>query len=1141
MWNLFDPTFNIIEEKAMKIRKYKSSRLISFILCWVLMFVNIAPAYADVFETGEDSIRTEETEAGPALNDLSEDSENDLENQKNGNDSEVELGFIFESRTEVGKDVFVQLGSETDIFDNVIVTYLSEGASLEKSPDDQIENIMAFHLSADAELVKISGNINGVAFDRGLDASDLEEEIVDVGDETRTDGGSDGVELYIAKDAEDNSEAIVEAADNASEQIPSLMSANSDKKIVVLDPGHSSVSTGASKTWNGILYREEVLTLKIAQYVKEALEQYGNVEVYLTRDASTNPSLYDRVKYASDLGADILVSIHLNAAGEHESNTTATGVEAMVAKIGSYNVENAKTGQDLARSILDRLVALGFKDRGFVFRMSDDTQYSDGSIADYYGIVRYGQEMNVPSIIVEHGFINNESDFNRFFSSEEGLRKLGVADAQGIADFLNLTQWEDGWHTDSEGHRIYVENGSIAKGWKTIEGARYYFDANGYAMTGAPIIDGKKYVFTETGEQIMGWFTILGMTLYFDPEDNGAAAVGIRVIADVVYYFNQDGVSVPLPVGSFEVNGKKYLVLESGKLYTGWIQLTSDWRLYYDPSDNGAAAIGIHKIDGKVYYFDGNGIMQRSVTPIIDGKKYLITGDGTAYTGWIQLTAEWRLYYDPADNGAAAVGIRGIDGKTYYFDENGIMLKSVAPTVNGKKYLITEDGSAYTGWIQLTIDWRLYYDPMDNGAAAVGIHKIDGKVYYFDENGIMQRSVSPIIDGKKYLITENGNAYTGWIQLNASWRLYYDPDDNGAAAVGFREIGGKTYYFDSNGVMQTQGSFEVSGKKYLAMQDGSLYMGWIQLNANWRLYYDPEDNGAAATGLKSIKDKTYYFDVNGVMQTGFVWVGSTLYYFEADGTAPQTGSYEMNGKKYLVLTNGSLYLGWIQLTADWILYYDPEDNGAAATGYRKIGNVLYYFNSDGVLIESEVDYIVDTDPLNGKQYRLEKQYLSDPQIGVDVTEDEFLASVIYSEAGNQGLAGQIGVGLVILNRMESDSYPDSLRFVIYAATQFEVARNGMLTKYLTAFRDNDESILYWIKKAETLQAVQSAKKIMADYKSTGKKRVVDGIEFPTGKDDFDYLGFMTPAAFERLNLDPVKSDSLTYKNTVFYKYWIKRS
>ena len=92
MWNLFDPTFNIIEEKAMKIRKYKSSRLISFILCWVLMFVNIAPAYADVFETGEDSIRTEETEAGPALNDLSEDSENDLENQKNGNDSEPLIG-----------------------------------------------------------------------------------------------------------------------------------------------------------------------------------------------------------------------------------------------------------------------------------------------------------------------------------------------------------------------------------------------------------------------------------------------------------------------------------------------------------------------------------------------------------------------------------------------------------------------------------------------------------------------------------------------------------------------------------------------------------------------------------------------------------------------------------------------------------------------------------------------------------------------------------------------------------------------------------------------------------------------------------------------------------------------------------------
>ena len=37
-------------------------------------------------------------------------------------------------------------------------------------------------------------------------------------------------------------------------------------------------------------------------------------------------------------------------------------------------------------------------------------------------------------------------------------------------------------------------------------------------------------------------------------------------------------------------NGKKYYVLENGRYFSGWIQLTADWRLYFDPNDACAAA-----------------------------------------------------------------------------------------------------------------------------------------------------------------------------------------------------------------------------------------------------------------------------------------------------------------------------------------------------------------------------------------------------------------------------------------------------------------------------------------------------------------------------------------------------------------------
>ena len=127
-----------------------------------------------------------------------------------------------------------------------------------------------------------------------------------------------------------------------------------------------------------------------------------------------------------------------------------------MAKIGTYNPENAQEGQDLARCILDELAGLGFEDRGFVIRMGDEPEdvYEDGSVSDYYGIVRYGQMLDVPSIIVEHGFLNNESDFRTYLSTAEARRSLAEADARGIAAYLGLSKvspWEETLTGDWDG------------------------------------------------------------------------------------------------------------------------------------------------------------------------------------------------------------------------------------------------------------------------------------------------------------------------------------------------------------------------------------------------------------------------------------------------------------------------------------------------------------------------------------------------------------------------------------------------------------------------------------------------------------------------------------------------------------------
>lgn len=66
-------------------------------------------------------------------------------------------------------------------------------------------------------------------------------------------------------------------------------------------------------------------------------------------------------------------------------------------------------------------------------------------------------------------------------------------------------------------------------------------------------------------------------------------------------------------------------------------------------------------------------------------------------------------------------------------------------------------------------------------------------------------------------------------------------------------------------------------------------------------------------------------------------------------------------------------------------------------------------------------------------------------------EVRLLASLIYSEAGNQPYAGKLAVGIVVKNRMESKIYPNSLKSVVYQKCQFGPARNGALKKYLAVY------------------------------------------------------------------------------------------
>ncbi len=66
------------------------------------------------------------------------------------------------------------------------------------------------------------------------------------------------------------------------------------------------------------------------------------------------------------------------------------------------------------------------------------------------------------------------------------------------------------------------------------------------------------------------------------------------------------------------------------------------------------------------------------------------------------------------------------------------------------------------------------------------------------------------------------------------------------------------------------------------------------------------------------------------------------------------------------------------------------------------------------------------------------------------SDQTLLAAIIFCEAGNQPYEGQVAVGAVILNRVRSSVYPNSIAEVIYQSGQFGPAMSGWLDSVLAS-------------------------------------------------------------------------------------------
>ncbi len=188
--------------------------------------------------------------------------------------------------------------------------------------------------------------------------------------------------------------------------------------VVVIDPGHGGENLGAEYEE----YTEKYMTMTTAKAMKEELEKYEGIKVYLTRDSDKDMSLEERVEFAESKNADFLYCLHYNMSVKHN----LFGAEVWVSAFG----EEHQRGYTFASIEIDLFKEHGLYSRGIKTKLGDGGE-------DYYGIIRHATGKELTAVLIEHCHLDQEND-KEFYTSEEKLKQFGRLDATAVAKYYGL-------------------------------------------------------------------------------------------------------------------------------------------------------------------------------------------------------------------------------------------------------------------------------------------------------------------------------------------------------------------------------------------------------------------------------------------------------------------------------------------------------------------------------------------------------------------------------------------------------------------------------------------------------------------------------------------------------------------------------
>ncbi|MBS6654352.1 MAG: KxYKxGKxW signal peptide domain-containing protein [Streptococcus sp.] len=418
---------------------------------------------------------------------------------------------------------------------------------------------------------------------------------------------------------------------------------------------------------------------------------------------------------------------------------------------------------------------------------------------------------------------------NRYVLSNDATGRYYQVTDNGIFLPKPLTDQggKTGFYYDGKGMAYFDNSGFQAKNaFIKYAGNYYYFDKEGYMLTGRQDIDGKTYFFLPNGIQLRD-------SIY---QQDGK-----------YYYF-----------GSFGEQYKDgYFVFDVPK--EGTSETEAKFRYF---SSTGEMAVGLTYAGGGLQYFDENGFQAKGtkyVTP--DGKLYFFDkNSGNAYTNrWAEIDGIWYEFNDQGYAQAKKGEFYTTDGSTWFYRDAAGKNVTGALTLDGHEYYFRANGAQVKGDF-VTENGKISYYTVDNGYKVKDkFFEVNGKWYHADKDGNLVTGRQTIDHLNYYFNADGSQVKSDFFTLDGG-KIWYYAKDNGEVVTGAYSVGDKHYYFREDG-SQVKGDFVKNADGSLSYYDkdsGERLNNRFLTTGNNVWYYFKD--GKAVTGRQNIDGKEYYFD-----------------------------------------------------------------------------------------------------------------------------------------------------------------------------------------------------------------------------------------------------------------------------------------